>query len=167
MDPVGHYMLSWLLGRRMNIEKNAYRALLIGSLLPDGDVVVLILGYDFLLQHHSTISHSYILWLLAAVMISIALKSRSIFPYLVLGVYLHITADILLNSGLIFKGGVWCLWPFSQAKCLLAYNTDIPFKAFRFVYASLEIFFYSAAAYFVLKKQYPWQIWLRTEEEKS
>jgi hypothetical protein len=163
MDPVGHYMLSWLLGRRMNLEKNAYRALLLGSLLPDLDVITLILGFDFLLEHHSTISHSLVLWLFLAGAISLLLRSQSLFPYLLLGAYLHISADILLNTGLIFKGGVWCLWPFSKATCLLAYNTDIPILAFRATYVSLEVLLYSAALYFIWKKEYPWGIWLRWE----
>lgn len=153
-------MLAWLLGRRMNLEGNAYRALLLGSLLPDVDVIMIFLGFDFLLEHHSTISHSLVLWLFLAGAISLLLKSKSIFPFLLLGAYLHITADIMLNTGIIFKGGVWCAWPFSEAKCLLAYNTAIPLLAFRIAYVSLEAFLYSSALYFIWKKKYPWEVWL-------
>jgi hypothetical protein len=153
-------MLAWLIGRRMKLKRPAYRALTLASLLPDIDAVTLIFGMDFLLKYHATLSHSLVLWLLLALTVSPLLRSWRIPLALLLGAYLHILVDILLNTGIIFRGGVWCLWPFSEAECLLAYHINVPTIAFRAVYISLEILLYSAAIYFIWKREYPWEIWI-------
>ncbi len=161
MDPVSHYMISWIIGKKLKLEKNVYRAFLIASLIPDIDVVTIVFGFDFLLKNHATASHSIIAGLIFASVISLFFRDfKKILPFALLGVFLHLFIDILVNTAIIFQGGCTLLWPFSDMKFLLSYHVDIPVIVFRSVYVLVALVMYSSALYYIRKKDYPWSIWM-------
>jgi membrane-bound metal-dependent hydrolase YbcI (DUF457 family) len=161
MDPISHYMISWIIGKKLELEKNVYKAFLIASLIPDIDVVTIVFGFDYLLKNHATASHSIIAGLIFAFIISIAFRDiKKILPFALLGVFLHSFIDILVNTAIIFQGGCTLLWPFSDMKFLLAYHVDIPGIVFRSTYVLVALVMYSSALYYILKKDYPWSIWV-------
>jgi membrane-bound metal-dependent hydrolase YbcI (DUF457 family) len=159
MDPISHYMIPWLAGRRLSLEKTVYRAFLLASVIPDIDVVTLVFGFDYLLQNHATVTHSIFGGLLLALGVALIFREGRTLPWALAGVYLHILIDVLLNTGMVFKGGCPLLWPFSDVKCLLVYYVDVPVIAFRAVYLMIAILAYVSAFYYISKKEYPWGIW--------
>ena len=159
MDPVSHYMISWLIGKKLNLRRKKYRAFLIGSIIPDIDVLTIFLGLSAFLNYHSTVTHSFLVGFILALAISVAFK-EGILPYALAGILLHFFIDIAINTGIIFQGGCPLFWPFSNVKCLLVYHTNVPVTALRIVYFLIAFAMYLIALYYILKKDYPWRIFL-------
>jgi membrane-bound metal-dependent hydrolase YbcI (DUF457 family) len=154
-------MISWLICKKLELDENTCRAFLLASLIPDIDVGTLIFGFSFFLKNHATISHSIIFAILFALTISLLFRDIKIVCPALAGIFLHLSLDILLNTGIIFQGGCTLLWPFSRKKFLLVYYIDVPMVAIRFAYAMTALTMYSSALYFMLKKDYPWSIWIK------
>ena len=73
MDPISHYMISWLAGRRLHLEKRVFRVFLLSSLIPDVDVLLLLLGTDAIMKYHGTFTHSIFVVPIFAVIIALTL----------------------------------------------------------------------------------------------
>lgn len=161
MDPVSHYMISWLFGRKLNFEKRVFRVFLLSSLIPDIDVLFLLLGTDMVLKYHGTFTHSIFVIPVFAVLITLVLSQnfKVALPYALFGVYLHVVIDSLINTAMIFKAGNPCLWPLSDAKCLLIYNVPSLAEEVMALKILLTVGLYSMGVYYVKKKDYPWRMW--------
>lgn len=160
MDPVSHYMISWLIGRTSGLERNNYRVFLLASLAPDVDVIAVLFGVSSILKYHGTFTHSVFTSAILGVLVAILLGNlRQSLPYAIAGVYLHLFIDVISNTAIVFKGGVQCLWPFSEVKCLLIYHTPIPVELVLAAKIALTVFLYGVAIYYIRKREYPWDIW--------
>lgn len=157
MDPISHYMISWLSGRRLHLEKGAFRVFLLSSLIPDIDVLLLLLGTDAIMKYHGTFTHSVFVVPIFAVIISLTLGQnfKNTIPWALFGVYLHIIVDSLVNTAIIFKAGNPCLWPLSNAKCLLIYNVPALAEEVMAIKILLTVTLYGLGIHYVKKKEYP------------
>lgn len=162
MDPISHYMLAWLLGRKLNLEKRVFRVFLLSSLIPDIDVLFLLLGTDSVLKYHGTFTHSVFVVPVLAVLIALAMGPdfRTAIPYALFGGYLHVIIDSLINTAIVFKAGNPCLWPVSDAKCLLVYNVPPLAEEVMALKILLTAVLYGLGIYYIKKKDYPWKVWM-------
>lgn len=158
MDPISHYMISWLVGRKLNLGKRVFRAFLLSSLMPDIDVMLLLLGTDYMSKYHGTFTHSAFVAPVFAILIAFFIGSefKRTVPFALFGVYLHIIIDSLVNTALVFKAGNPCLWPLSDAKCLLIYNVPSLSEEVLFIKIFLTVVLYGLCIYAVKKEEYPW-----------
>ncbi len=162
MDPVSHYMISWLIGQKMDLDKKVFRVFLLSSLIPDIDVVFLLLGTDALLKYHGTFTHSIFVIPILVVLVTLSLSPdfRGALPYALFGGYLHLTIDSLINTAILFKAGNPCLWPLSDAKCLLIYNIPSLAEEVMALKILLTIVLYGLCIHYIKRKNYPWKVWM-------
>lgn len=161
MDPISHYMMSWLLGRRLHLEKRVFMVFLLSSLIPDVDVLLLLLGTDAVMKYHGTFTHSIFVVPVFAVLITLALGQnfKMTIPYALFGVYLHILIDSILNTAIVFKAGNPCMWPLLDAKCLLIYNIPSLSGEVMALKILLTVALYGLGIHYIKKKEYPWKPW--------
>jgi hypothetical protein len=132
----------------------------VGSIIPDIDILTIFIGLSAFLNYHATVTHSFLVGFLFALAISVAFRDQEVLPYALAGILLHFFIDISINTGIIFKGGCPLFWPFSNIKCLLVYHMNIPITALRMAYFLIAFAMYLLALYFILRKDYPWGIFL-------
>jgi membrane-bound metal-dependent hydrolase YbcI (DUF457 family) len=161
MDPMSHYMISWFAGRRLRPEKRVFRVFLLSSLIPDIDVLLLLLGTDTIMKYHGTFTHSIFVVPIFAVVIALTLGRgfKKTFPWALFGVYIHLMTDFLINSAIVFKAGNPCLWPLTLAKCQLIYNVPSLAGELFVMKILVTVALYGFGIHFIRKKEYPWQLW--------
>lgn len=185
MDTLTHYMISWLIGKRLDLKIGASRAFLLGSIIPDADILFILIGYRYFESLHATITHSIFTGTIFAVFIALFLKKiypgqmeySETFKFGLTGILFHNLLDILLNSNFFlaietlgfsvrdyfdpphYTGGNTILWPISNMKAQLYLHFDysilIPFIATILV----VILTYSLVFRRIANKDYPWYIW--------
>ena len=161
MDPISHYIISWLAGRRLHLEKRVFRVFLLSSIIPDVDVLLLLLGTDAMMKYHGTFTHSIFVVPVFAVIIALTLGNnfKKTVPWALFGVYLHIVVDSIVNTAMVFKAGNPCLWPLSNSKCLLIYNFPSLSGEIVALKILLTVALYGLGIHYIKKKEYPWQPW--------
>jgi len=164
MDPISHYLFAWFIGRKLRIERVYYRVLVLGGLLPDIDALSIIFGIEYVRKFHGTGTHSIFVALLLA--LALALLLQLIFKvefwrssmYAVLGVASHIFLDIF-NVSSFAKYGERFLWPIYTGSLFL--REFIALEYANAVYLTILLLLLLGGVYFILKKIYPWSIWLK------
>jgi len=163
MDPVSHYLFAWFIGRKLQIEQVHYRVLVLGGLLPDIDILSIVFGIEYAREFHGTVTHSIFAALLLA--LSLAFLLKLIFKvefwrggiYAVLGVVSHIFLDIFNVSSFARYGGRF-LWPMYTGSFFLREFVALEYA--NAVYLTILLLLILGGVYFILKKIYPWGIWL-------
>jgi len=164
MDPISHYLFAWLIGRKLQIERVYYRVLVFSGLLPDIDIVSIVFGIEYAREFHGTMTHSIFMALSLAVALS--LLSRLIFKvefwkgseYALLGATSHIFLDIFNVSSFAKYGGRF-LWPMYPSSLFL--REFIAPEYANAIYLAILLLLLLGGGYFVIKKIYPWSIWLK------
>jgi len=120
LDIITHGLIGTLgsrTGYYQSFGRIATISFLLGSIFPDIDIVVAILGPDFIMRYHRGITHSIIavplFSLLVTFVISLIFKSKEykiIYPMVVMGMYSHILFDLITSYGTV----VWD--PFSMKR---------------------------------------------------
>lgn len=111
MDTITHGLIGTLGSRTGYYQKFGRLAtisFLIGSIFPDSDVIVSILGPDFTMRYHRGLTHSLIaapfFCLLITLTISLIFKSKyyiKIYSMVLLGILLHIFFDLITSYGTV------------------------------------------------------------------
>jgi len=164
MDPLSHYLFVWFIGRKLQIERVYYKVLVLGGLLPDIDALSIVFGIEYAREFHGTVTHSIFVALLLA--IALALLLKLIFKvefwrssmYAVLGVVSHIFLDIFNVTSFAKYGGRF-LWPIYDGSLFL--REFIALEYANAVYLTALLLLILGGVYFILKKIYPWSIWLK------
>lgn len=111
MDTITHGLIGSLgskTGYYQKFGKIATYSFLFGSIFPDIDIIVAILGPDFTMRHHRGITHSLLAVPLLSVLVmyvtSLIFKTREykkIYPMVLLGMYSHIFFDLITAYGTV------------------------------------------------------------------
>ncbi len=111
MDTITHGLIGTLgskTGYYQNFGKIATYSFLFGSVFPDIDVIVAVLGPDFTLRYHRGITHSLIAVPLFSILVmfitGFIFKTREykkIYPMVLLGMYSHIFFDLITSYGTV------------------------------------------------------------------
>ena len=120
MDTVTHGLAGWLTARALPSEsgrKEAAAAVILGSVLPDADNVVRLLGSEMYLKLHRGFSHGFAGVAVTSLLIALLLYRfgkwkdlKTLYLFALLGQLLHISLDLLNSYGTqIFQ-------PFSDAR---------------------------------------------------
>ena len=165
MDPVSHYLFAWFIGRDLKIERVYCRVLVLGGLLPDIDILSIVFGIEHAREFHGTLTHSIFIAIASA--LALAFLSGLIFridfwrsgEYAVLGVTSHIFLDVFNVSSFAKFGGRF-LWPLYTRSLFL--REFIAFEYANAIYFAILLLLLLGGVYFILKKIYPWSIWLKT-----
>lgn len=165
MDPLSHYMIAYVFGRKINVSTIKLKALTLGALLPDIDVISVVLGIDFLRDFHGTITHSItgavFLSVIASLMF-LLFRKEMVFVYTLIGVSMHLLLDTVntLTQTAYASGGLMLLYPFSEEKFGLAHVVPNPMVIW-FIVAGTIL---AVSAYLlyrsVRQEDYPWRIWI-------
>lgn len=120
MDLITHGVVGLALGSLSggNVLQNPLAlGSLIGSIIPDGDIIYQLKGDSAYLKNHRGASHSIIIGTLVSIAVSVALWAifrdfsfGSIFLWTFMGYMLHISLDILNSYGASI------FWPFNKKK---------------------------------------------------
>jgi len=164
MDPLSHYLFAWFVGRRLQIERVYYRVLVLGGLLPDIDTLSIVFGIEYAREFHGTLTHSVFIALPLA--LALAFLSKLIFriefwrssEYAVLGVASHIFLDIFNVSSFAKYGGRF-LWPIYPRSLFL--REFVAPEYANAIYLTILLLLLLGGVHFILKKIYPWSIWLK------
>ena len=166
MDPLTHYMFAYVLGRKWNLERPQLKALTFAALLPDIDVITIVLGLNFLNSFHGTITHS----ILVAVLLALILSSIFYIYYRVhvefycmIGIIMHFLLDIIQTLvPKMRENGIMVTFPFSQEQFIL--HNYIPLLYSLILGVALVTGTFLLSIYFLYiymkQKEYPWWIWL-------
>ncbi len=120
MDAVTHGLTGWLIARSVPSEqggKAATAAVVIGSVLPDVDHVVSVLGSDAAIRFHRGISHSFAGIAVSSLLLALLLcrfgrwkDLKKLYLFALIGQLSHIALDLITSYGTqIFQ-------PFSDAR---------------------------------------------------
>jgi inner membrane protein len=111
LDTITHGLIGALgsrTGYHQKFGKIATFSFLLGSIFPDIDVAVTVLGPDFTMRYHRGLTHSIIAAPVFSIMVMFAvvlvLKTREykkIYPMVLLGMYSHIFFDIITAYGTV------------------------------------------------------------------
>jgi len=164
MDPLTHYMFAYSLGRKWNLERPQLKALTFAALLPDIDVISILLGIEFFVEFHGTITHSIVVALLLSFILSFIFflyYRKNVVPFAILGVGMHLLLDFLPTLWPRWgHEGMILLFPFTAnefaLRCVVPYSLLIGVVCV----SLLALFSLYALLYFMKKKEYPWRIWI-------
>ncbi|NIP37591.1 MAG: metal-dependent hydrolase [Candidatus Dadabacteria bacterium] len=111
MDTITHGLIGSLgskTGHYQKFGKIATYSFLFGSVFPDIDIIIAVLGPDFTMRHHRGITHSVLAVPLFSVLVtyitSLIFKNREykkIYPMVLLGMYSHIFFDLITSYGTV------------------------------------------------------------------
>jgi hypothetical protein len=158
-------MVSWLIGRRFIASDKIFKAFLFLSLLPDIDIMALLLGLNFFTEFHGTISHTLVAIIPLSFVVSFLfskfyrVKLSLMVKYGFAAIALHLLIDFLMNTAVIFKRGGALFWPFSSQIFRLSFLLDIPLLYMRIFQFSLFIVMVALFIHFTRKGQFPFAIW--------
>jgi inner membrane protein len=111
LDTITHGLIGTLgskTGYYQKFGKIATYSFLFGSIFPDIDIIVGVLGPDFTMRHHRGITHSLVAVPLFSILVTLItaliLKTREykkIYPMVLLGMYSHIFFDLITAYGTV------------------------------------------------------------------
>ena len=165
MDPVSHYMIAYTFGRKINADETKLKALTLAALLPDIDVISIVLGIDVLRSFHGTFTHSIIVAVFLSLVLSFIFMlyyKKNVFTYAVIGVSMHLlldTVNTLLQSPDPQKGMI-LLYPFSEMKFSLTQIVPNPVVIWIIVAGTIFGFSIYMLYRFMRQNGYPWRIWI-------
>ena len=97
MDTISHYMVSFVIGRKVDMGNPELMAFTLGSIMPDVDAVSIAFGLDAYRSFHGTYSHSFTIGFLLALVVAIAFfiyYKRNVLTYAFGGMLMHLLLDI-------------------------------------------------------------------------
>ncbi|GAB4266738.1 metal-dependent hydrolase [Thermincola ferriacetica] len=123
MDPVTHFLVGTVIagvsGEKLSISDPLYLSTVLGSLMPDMDIVYQLRGHIAYLKNHRGMSHSVPGLICNAGLIALAVYLLSgyrfvaLFAWALLGGLSHVFLDVLNSYG------AQVLWPLSKKSILL------------------------------------------------
>ena len=164
MDPLTHYMFAYTLGRKWKLERPQLKALTFAALLPDIDVISILLGIELFVEFHGTITHSIAVALLLSFILSFIFflyYRKNVVPFAILGVGMHLLLDFLPTLWPRWGHvGMILLYPFSSQE--IALRGVIPYSLLIGVVSVilLTLLSFYALLFFMRKNEYPWRIWI-------
>jgi len=164
MDPISHYLFAWFIGRKLRIERAYHRVIVLAGLLPDIDALSIVFGIEYVREFHGTLTHSIFVAVLLALALALLLELTFKVEFLrssvyaVLGVASHVFLDIFNVSSFAKYGGRF-LWPVYAGSLFL--REFIALEYANTVHLTVLMLLLLGGGYFILKKIYPWRIWLK------
>ena len=164
MDPISHYLFVWFIGRKLQIERVYHRVIVLSGLLPDFDIVSIVFGIEYAREFHGTFTHS--IFIAVSLALALAILSRLIFKvdfwrgsmFAVVGAVSHIFLDFF-NVTSFGKYGGRFLWPIFTGSLFL--REFLASEYVSAIYLTILFLLLIGGVYFILKKIYPWTIWLK------
>lgn len=158
MDWITHFMVAFILGRALKLDRNGMIAVTLGALVLDADVVFYILPGTL---SHGTVTHTLaggVLLGLACAVGMKAWKGASGWHLVALGIASHLALD-MVNTLSVFDGGKMLLYPFSGTVFTLKdyiHGADLAWAVI-----TAAVFAASAVAMLVSVScgDHPWRVW--------
>jgi len=178
MDWFSHYIYAFILGRKVKFDRLEMRALLMGSLLPDVDFLVGILGIEYFRQYHRVFTHSFLIApVLGIVLFGIlyAIHRRNLFIPVMTGLSVHLLLDIfnLPKSSLEYffpnasfnKGeyemGTAYFWPLMKERFSLHETLNYPNWAAVVIFFAIILIGVVFFIYYLKRGIRPWYPWIK------
>jgi len=164
MDPLTHYMLAYSLGRRWKLERPHLKALTFAALLPDIDVLSILLGIDFFIEFHGTVTHSIFVAIVLSLVLSLTFflyYRKNVIPFALVGVGMHLMLDFIPTLWPRWGHvGMMLFYPFSPQE--FALRGVVPYSLLIGVVCVVLLSLLSlyALLFYVNRKVYPWRLWI-------
>jgi membrane-bound metal-dependent hydrolase YbcI (DUF457 family) len=157
MDWITHYMVAFILGRKMGLERNEMMAITLGALVLDFDVIFyLIPGLS-----HGTFTHTIVGMVLLGLAATLAMygwKKVMLGAWIGLGILTHITLG-MVNTFSIFEDGKVFFFPFSETVYTLEPLVQNPLLVWAVISAALFSFSFVMLGIYIIEGDYPWRVW--------
>ncbi|MBU4031884.1 MAG: metal-dependent hydrolase [Candidatus Thermoplasmatota archaeon] len=161
MDWITHYLVAFITGRKLRLDREQMMAITLGALVLDIDIFYYLFP-GTIIPVHGTLTHTLlgasILCILAAVAMFVW-KKRNFAHIIGLGIVTHLCLD-MINTLSIFDAGKGLFFPYSGALFSLA--DYIPYTNLVWALATSTVFTVSLGmlAKYIYNRDYPWRVWL-------
>lgn len=171
MDWFSHYTLAFGLGRKLKLTKSKMKALLICSLIPDIDFLLVLFGTSAFFKYHKGITHSVFTGLLLALVVALLFyitTKENVMGAALIGIASHLVLDLVMmgksvtryvgnSAEIAYEKGVAWFWPFSSYRFDLA--QVLPGWLASALFIAVLLFSICVLVHFWKKKDYPWSPW--------
>jgi membrane-bound metal-dependent hydrolase YbcI (DUF457 family) len=163
MDTISHYMVSFVMGRKVGMGNPEIMAFTLGSILPDVDAVAIVGGIDAFKSFHGSYTHSLPIGFVLALVVALAFfiyYKRNVLFYAFGGILMHQLLDIPNMISPARPRIAQLFLPFSD------YGIAIPsFQPFQTVVwavvaSAILVFSLYFLVIYVKKGDHPWRIWI-------
>ncbi|MDO9538102.1 MAG: metal-dependent hydrolase [Thermoplasmata archaeon] len=160
MDWITHYLVAFITGRKLRLDKEQMMAITLGSLILDIDIIYYLFP-GTIIPVHGTLTHTLlgasVLCLLAAVAMFVW-KKRNFAHIIGLGIVTHLGLD-MINTMSIFDSGKMLLFPISGALFSLADYIPYPNIVWALMTSAVFTVSLSMLAKYIYNRDYPWRVW--------
>ena len=158
MDWITHFMIAFIIGRKLRLDREQMMALTLGALVLDFDVI-----FDLIpgAPTHGTLTHTLggvIVLGMASTLAMQAWKGRMLGLWIGLGLASHILLD-MVNTLSAFDGGKRLLYPITSSIFSLGAVTVHPLMIWAVITSALFSFSVVMLALYVYRGDAPWRVW--------
>ncbi len=160
MDWLSHYMLGFLLGRRLSLDNDSMQALTLGALMLDMDIVKYLVP-DSSLPVHGTLSHTLlgaIIFTIAASIVFLVMKKKFMGHWVAIGILMHLGLD-MVNTISIYDSGKELLYPVRDTTYTLEPYFPYPVISWAIMAASIFAFSFTMFIKYAKEGDAPWRVW--------
>lgn len=160
MDPFSHYMIAFLIGRRLGFKRSRMMAITLGALVLDIDVIYYLYP-DHFLPVHGSVTHTFsamiFFWIICTALF-LLWKRRFLGGCIFLGIGSHIVLD-MVNTLSPFDGGKQLLWPFDTTYYSLGDMVPYPHLVWAIIAGAIFAFCLVMAWKHYEEGDAPWRVW--------
>lgn len=160
MDWLSHYMIAFLIGRKMELDDQKLQAFTLGALILDIDIIYYLFP-GTIIPIHGTLSHTLIGALLFGGIGMAAMwiwKRKFLGVWVAVGIVSHLMLD-MLNTLSAYDSGKELLYPISEATYSLEGSVPYPYLIWAIVSAAIFSFSLVMAGKLTMEGEPPWRIW--------
>lgn len=160
MDWLTHYMIAYLIGKKLKLDDSKIQELTLGALILDIDVVYYLFP-NWIIPVHGTLSHTLIGALVFGAIATAIMwywKRNNLMGWIAFGITTHLALD-LLNTMSVFDGGKRLLYPITDTVFTIQPYVPTPSLTWAIVSAAVFSFSLVMASKLTLEGEPPWRVW--------
>lgn len=163
MDTISHYMVSFVIGRKVNMGNPEIMAFTLGSILPDVDAVSLAFGLDAYRDIHGSYTHSIPVGFVLALVVALAFfiyYKRNVLFYAFGGILMHILLDVPNMISPVRARIARLFLPFSDYGIVIPSFQPYQTAVWAVVASAILVFSLYFLLVYIKKGDHPWRIWV-------
>ena len=160
MDLISHYIIAFLIGRKLDLDDHRLQALTLGALILDIDVIYYLFPGS-IIPTHGTLTHTLLGAVLFGVLGTAAMwrwKRKFLGSWVAVGIISHFMLD-MLNTISVYDGGKRLLFPITDTVYSLEPFVPNPILVWAIISAAIFSFCLVMAGKLTLEGEPPWRIW--------
>jgi membrane-bound metal-dependent hydrolase YbcI (DUF457 family) len=163
MDTISHYMVSFVIGRKVNMGNPEIMAFTLGSVLPDVDAVAIVGGIDAFRSFHGSYTHSIPIGFVLALVVALAFfiyYKRNVLLYAFGGILMHQLLDVPNMISPVRARIAQLFLPFSDYGIAIPSFQPYQTAVWAVVASAILLVSLYFLYYYIKKGDHPWRIWI-------